>query len=102
VTDARLDERVYHALESLMLELPLEDKEFWERLKRRTGCEFISWFFAPYPRYIRVPDTLHISYGDVVRVTLVCKDRYVFVTLYDLVHVYSFRVGKGWIIYYRI
>ena len=102
MVDAKIGEKIYRVFEALAEELPIEDKEFWERLERRTGCKFLLWSAFPYWRFTRVPDTIHISYGDVVRVILTCKDRDTFVTLYDLIYVYSFRINKGWIIYYRV
>jgi len=102
MVDAEIGEKVYRVLESLATELPMEGKKLWERLERRTGCKVVVWDAIPTWRYARVPDTIHISYGDIVRAVLTCKDREAFITLYDFIYVHSFRTNKGWVIYYRV
>ena len=97
-----IDKKIYRVLESLMLELPMEDRKFWERLEKRTGCKVESLQAIPYWKFARVPDSVYISFADMAKINLTCNGVQTFAIVVDLAHVYSYFENKGWIIYYRV
>jgi hypothetical protein len=102
MVDKGIDRKIYRVLESLMLELPMEDKELWEKLERRTGCKVESLDAIPYWKFASVPDVIYISYADMLKINLTCNETPTFAIILNFAHVYSYYKGKGWIIYYRV
>jgi len=96
------EERVFRALESLAKELPLEDKEFWSRLERRTGCRVETAYELPYPSIARVQGSVAVGRADSLYIVLQCGGKDVRVHVFDFVYVYSYQQNKKWILYYRV